>query len=51
LIASVIILLYSITLNNFNMSLFFFIIFIIVMYTHRENISRIKNKTENKTNF
>jgi glycerol-3-phosphate acyltransferase PlsY len=51
LIASVIILLYSINLNNFNMSLFFFIIFIIVMYTHRENISRIKNKTENKTNF
>jgi len=51
LIASVIILLYSITLNNFNMSLFFFIIFIIVMYTHRENISRIRNKTENKTNF
>jgi glycerol-3-phosphate acyltransferase PlsY len=51
LIASVIILLYSINLNNFNMSLFFFIIFIIVMYTHRENISRIRNKTENKTNF
>ena len=51
LIASVIILLYSITLNNFNMSLFFFIIFIIVMYTHRENISRIRNRTENKTNF
>ena len=51
LISSVIILLYSITLNNFNMSLFFFIIFIIVTYTHRENISRIKEKTENKTNF
>jgi glycerol-3-phosphate acyltransferase PlsY len=51
LIASVIILLYSINLNNFNMSLFFFIIFIIVMYTHRENISRIRNKTENKTDF
>jgi glycerol-3-phosphate acyltransferase PlsY len=47
----VIILLYSITLNNFNMSLFFFIIFIIVTYTHRENISRIRGKTENKTNF
>ena len=51
LIASVIILLYSITLNNFNMSLFFFIIFIIIVYTHRENISRIRDKTENKTNF
>ena len=51
LISTLIILLYSILLNNFNMSLFFFIIFIIVIYTHRENISRIKNKTENKTNF
>ena len=51
LVSSMIILLYSIALNNFNMSLFFFIIFIIVTYTHRENISRIRNKTENKTNF
>ena len=51
LVSSVIILLYSITLNNLNMSLFFFIILIIAIYTHRENISRIRNKTENKTNF
>jgi glycerol-3-phosphate acyltransferase PlsY len=51
LVSSVIILLYSITLNNLNMNLFFFIILIIVIYTHRENISRIRNKTENKTNF
>ena len=51
LVSSVIILLYSITLNNLNMNLFFFIILIIVIYTHRENISRIRNKTENKINF
>ena len=51
LISSVIIFLYSINLNNFNMSLFFFIIFVIIIYTHRENISRIRDKTENKTNF
>ena len=51
LISSAVVLLYSITLNNFNMSLFFFIVFIIVTYTHRKNISRIKEKTENKTNF
>jgi glycerol-3-phosphate acyltransferase PlsY len=51
LLSSLIILLYSINLNDFNISLFFFIIFIIVIYTHRENISRIKNKTENKINF
>ena len=51
LISTLVIFLYSIILNNFNMSLFFFIIFIIVIYTHRENISRIKDKTENKINF
>ena len=51
LISSIIVLLYSATLNNFNMSLLFFIIFIIIIYTHRENVSRIRDKTENKTNF
>ena len=51
LISSAVVLLYSITLNNFNMSLFFFIIFVIIIYTHRENISRIRDKTENKTSF
>ena len=51
LVSALMIFLFSIVLNNFNMSLFFFIIFIIVTYTHRENISRIKNKTENKINF
>jgi len=51
LISTLIILLYSILLNNFNMTLFFFIIFIIIIYTHRENISRIRDKVENKTNF
>ena len=51
LISSMTVLLYSITLNNFNMSFFLFIIFIIIIYTHRENISRIKEKTENKIKF
>jgi len=51
IISSMIISLYSLTLNNFNMSLFFFIIFIIIIYTHRDNILRIKDKTENRTNF
>lgn len=51
LISVLVIFLYSIILNNFNMSLLFFIIFIIVIYTHRKNISQIKNKTENKINF
>ena len=51
LISTLVIFLYSIILSNYNMSLFLFIIFIIVIYTHRENISRIRDKTENKTNF
>ena len=51
LTSSIIVLLYSTTLNSFNMSLLFFMISIIITYTHRENISRIRDKTENKTNF
>ena len=51
LISTFMIFLYSIILNNFSMSLFLFIIFIIIFYTHKENISRIRNKTENKTDL
>ena len=51
LTSSIIVLLYSTTLYSFNMSLLFFMISIIITYTHRENISRIRDKTENKTNF
>jgi len=49
--STLIILMYSISLDSFNMSIFFFIVFVIVLYTHRENISRIKDKTENKISF
>jgi glycerol-3-phosphate acyltransferase PlsY len=31
--------------------MFFFIILIIAVYTHRENIVRLKKKTENKINL
>jgi glycerol-3-phosphate acyltransferase PlsY len=48
LIASLMVFLFSLWLNNFNQSLFYFIILIIVIFTHRENILRLKNKTENK---
>ncbi len=51
LIATLMIFLYSIFFYSFNLSLFFFITFIIIVYTHRENISRIRNKTENKTSL
>ena len=48
LISTLIIFLYSMILNNFNESVFFFIILIIVIYTHKENVIRLKNKTESK---
>jgi len=48
LISSLIIFIYSIIFKNFNESIFFFIIFIIIIYTHRENIIRLKSKKENK---
>ena len=46
-----IIFLYSIYLKNSFESIFLFIILIIVIYTHRENIVRLKEKTENKINL
>lgn len=42
---------YSIYFSNSTESIFFFTILIISIYTHRENIVRLKNKTENKINL
>ena len=46
-----IIFIYSIYLENSFKVMFFFIILIIAIYTHRENIVRLKRKTENKINL
>ena len=51
LISTLIIFIYSIILKGFSESIFFFIIFIIIIYTHRENIIRLKNNKENKIKF
>ena len=51
LISSLIIFLYSLFEYDLNQSIFYFIIFIIVIYSHRENLVRLKNKTENKIKF
>ena len=48
LISTFIIFIYSIIFKNVNEILFFFIIFIIIIFTHRENILRLKNKKESK---
>ena len=50
LIASLIVPVYLIIFDNFN-SIFFIIMFVLVLYTHRENVKRLKNKKENKTNI
>ena len=41
-------LLFSIILNNYSLSFFLFIIFVIILFTHRENIRRLKNSEESK---
>ena len=42
---------YSVFLNNFSLSLYVIIAFIIMLFTHKENIMRLRNKTENKIKF
>ena len=48
LIASLIVPVYLIIFENYN-SIFFIIMFVLIFYTHRENVKRLMNKQENKT--
>ena len=48
MVSSLIILLYAYLLEDNNYSLILFIFFIIILYTHKENIVRLKNSEENK---
>ncbi len=48
LVASVIVPVYVIIFKNYD-SIFFIIMFVLIFYTHRENIKRLKNKEETKT--
>ena len=48
LIASLIVPIYLVVFENYN-SIFFIIMFVLIFYTHRENVKRLKNKEENKT--
>ena len=48
LMASMVIPIYLIIFENYN-SLFFIIMFVLILYTHRENVKRLKNKEETKT--
>ena len=48
IIASLLIPLYMVIFENFN-SLFFGIMFVLILYTHKENVKRLKNREESKT--
>ena len=48
MIGALIVFVYSIFLNNITLSIFLFITFIIILYTHRENIVRLKDSNETK---
>jgi len=48
LIASFLVPLYLIIFESYD-SLFFIIMFVLLFYTHRENVKRLKNKEESKT--
>ena len=48
MISSFIIFIYAYFIENNNFSILLFIFFVIILYTHRENIIRLKNSEENK---
>jgi glycerol-3-phosphate acyltransferase PlsY len=48
IIASLIVPIYIIIFENYN-SMFFTIMFVLIFYTHRENVKRLKNNEETKT--
>ena len=48
LVASLLVPIYLIIFQNYD-SIFFIIMFVLIFYTHRENIKRLKNKEESKT--
>ena len=48
LVGSLMVPIYLIIFENHN-SIFFIIMFVLILYTHRENVIRLKNNEENKT--
>ena len=48
MVGALAVLLYSILLNDYSLSFFLFMIFIIILFTHRENIRKLKNSEESK---
>ena len=48
ILSAFLVFLFSFTLNNSHLNIYLFIVLIIILFTHKENILRLKNKTENK---
>ena len=48
IVSSLLIFIISFWENNFQLNSYLFITFVILLYTHKQNIIRIKNKTEDK---
>ena len=48
IVSSMIVLIFGYFFENYNYSLILFIFFIIILYTHKENIVRLKSSKENK---
>ena len=51
IVSALFVFIYSVFLNNFSLSLYVIIALIIMLFTHKENIVRLRNKTENKIKF
>jgi glycerol-3-phosphate acyltransferase PlsY len=49
LVASISIPVYLLILSQFDHVFFFTVMFVLIFFTHRENIKRLKNKEETKT--
>ena len=48
IVSALIILIISLFEKNLELNLFFFIMFVIILYTHKQNVVRLKNRTEDK---
>ena len=48
IISTFLIFLFSFLENNFELNSYFFISFVLILYTHRQNIIKLKNRTEDK---
>ena len=51
IISTLTIFIYSLFLNDFNLSIYFFILFVTVLYTHRDNLFRLREGIEKKISF